>query len=492
MTIHQSEPQLMQDELEIVRAREAERGLAVPSARMPRPRLRAEAPPTPQPVPRPVPLPVPPVAGHRFLIYKQDPSVAELGARITFVPSVVLNGPADARIITDLPGVTPVAKGVNGDFVFTPNSPQFDAAHTFAVVRETLSMYERINGGNPIPFAWNVGGNTDRITVKPHAGQGANAFYSRTGKSLNFLSFVPQNQTQTLFTCRSLDIVSHETGHSVLDGLKPGWLAGGNPPQTGGLHEAFGDLSAVFLALAQADQAEAVVALSRANLHDRSFLPELAEQFGKALGMPFGLRNADNDLKLSQVSNEVHAISQVFTGAIYDILADIYVFELNRQRKTKDLAVILMEVADGLAHLLFQAILAAPATKATFVDVANKMLQVSASRHDPPIYRTFIRNRFAVREITLSPTPMRELMAGRMTMTDPEYTEDGRDVTEVQVHDEHSASLRAEQDRSMCCGTMQMPEYLVIDPERLAQRGDLTDEDILRHEMDELHRAFTK
>ena len=120
--------------------------------------------------------------------------------------------------------------------------------------------------------------------------------------------------------CRSFDIVSHETGHAVLDGLKPQWLNADNPPQTGGLHEAFGDLTAIFLALSQLDQCDAVVAQTKARLHDKTFLADIAEQFGLALGNTNGLRNADNDLTLSQAGTEVHAISQVFTGALYDIL----------------------------------------------------------------------------------------------------------------------------------------------------------------------------
>ncbi|WP_433464611.1 hypothetical protein [Spirillospora sp. CA-128828] len=456
--------------------------------------VQGAAPPVPRSVPRPVPIPVPAQPGHRFLMYKQDPSVTELGARLAFIPTVVLIGPADARVQTELPGVTPVARNINGDFVFTPGTPQFDCAHTFAVVRQTMAMYERHNGGNPIPFAWNVGGNTDRITVFPHAGEGANAFYSRTAKALKFLFFTPEGQppSTVVNTCRSLDIVAHETGHAILDGLKPGWLSANNPPQTGGLHESFGDITAIFLALAEPDQADALVALTKANLHDKSFLPELAEEFGKALGMPSGLRNADNDLKLSEVGNEVHAISQVFTGAIYDVLADIYTFEMSRQARTKDPAIVLIETASALCKLVFDAIVASPATGALFVDVANKMLQMSASRGDPAIYRTFIRNRFAVREITTAATPLRDLMSGQMAMTEAGYTGNGKDVTKVEAHDEHSASLRAGQDRSRCCGTMQMPEYQVVAADKLAKRGTLEDADILHEELDELRRAFSK
>ncbi|MFI0444576.1 hypothetical protein [Actinomadura sp. 6N118] len=447
-----------------------------------------------RPVQREVPVPLPQVTGHRFIIYKQDPSVTELGVRLTFLPTVVLNGPKDARIQTELQGVTPVARNINGDFIFPANSPQFDCAHTFAVVRQTLAMYEQHNDGRPIPFAWNTNGNTDRITVFPRAGLDANAFYSRTAKVLKFFFFTPQGQppSNLVFTCRSFDIVAHEAGHAILDGLKPGWLSASNSPQTGGLHEAFGDLSAIFLALSQPDQAEALVTLTKANLHDKSFLPAVAEEFGTALGKQPGLRNADNDLKLSEVGNEVHAISQVFTGAIYDILADIYAFELDRQRRTKDPAIILIEVATKLCKLLFDAIVASPKTDAKYVDIANQMLKKSADRKDPATYRTFIRARFAVREITTAATPLDDLMSGQMKMTDANYIGNGRDVTKVEVHDRNSASLQAGQDRSRCCGTMQMLEYEVVDPQKLAQGGSLEDDDILRKELDELSQAFRR
>jgi hypothetical protein len=469
------------------------------------PQSRAETPasmppqaapvPVPRPAPQPIPRPVPLVPGHRIKIYKQDPSVADPGVRAVFVPTVVLNGPADTRIVTELPPVTPVARNITGDFDFTPGTPEFDSAHTFAVVRETLSMYERHNSGNPIPYAWNTAGNTDRITVFPRASVGANAFYSRTAKALKFLFFTPQGTQHEVFTCRSLDIVAHETGHAVLDGLKPGWLSSGNNPQTGGLHEAFGDLTAVFLTLSQPDQAEALVALAKADLHARQFLSSVAEEFGNAVGLQFGLRNADNDLKLSEVGNEVHAISQVFTGGIYDTLADIYIFERVRQARTKDPTLVLMEVAQKLCKLLFDAIVAAPATNATYADVVNKMLQVSAGQNDPANYRTFLRNRFAVREVVVSPTPLTDLMQGRLNLTDADYTGDGKkdkEPTKIEPADKNSASLRAVQDRSTCCGTMQMPEFQHVDADRLANGGPMDDEDILAQEMEELRRAFNK
>jgi len=246
----------------------------------------------------------------------------------------------------------------------------------------------------------------------------------------------------------------------VLDGLKPGWLGIGNPPQTGALHEAFGDLTAIFLALSQLDQVEAFVAITKANLHAKNYLSALAEQFGAALGRSAGLRNADNDLKLSQVSNEVHELSQVFTGAIYDILADIYAHERIQQGKVKDPAQILLEVAHKLCRLLLEAIIKAPANGATFADVATAMLTISKAQGDPPAYRPFIHTRFAVREIVVPPVPLTASAIGQMDYGDPNLIL-GADEVKVQAADPNHPSLSAKvpQDRSGCCGTMQLPEY---------------------------------
>jgi hypothetical protein len=408
--------------------------------------LRGRAPAT-------VPLAASP--GTRVLMWKQDPSVAEIGIRKAYLPGQVFTGPRDARIVSQ--GLPPVAANALGDFIVSPaNTDAFDAVHTFAVVRQTLTMYQRNRGGAPLPWQWNGPGNTDPLNVFAHAGVTMNAFYSRNLRALKFFFFTkpgdPAGSPQ-IFTCRSLDIVAHETGHAILDGLKPGWLSFDNPPQTGALHESFGDLSAIFLALSQLDQVEAIIAQTKANLHDTTFLSDLAEQFGLALGRPNGLRNADNDLKLSQVGTEVHALSQVFTGGVYDVLADIFAHEQNTSRK--DDAAVLYDVGQYMAGLVVRAIIAAPATKATFVDVVNKMRALVASDGKPQ-YRPFITNQFARREVV------------------PPGSLDEEGPIEAHIVDEPDAI----QDRRGCCGTMQ-----------IGHEGE--DEDALNNELTQLAKAFT-
>ncbi len=408
-----------------------------------------------------IPIPIPrPLPGARVLIYKQDPSVGEIGIRKSYLPGHIFAGPKDARIINGTPGISPVSPNLFGDFIQTPGTDAFDAVHAFSVVRQTLTMYQRALTG-PVPWQWNNASNTDPISVFPHGlPDTMNAFYSRNAKALKFGDFVKPSSSPPLriFTCRSFDIVSHETGHAVLDGLKPNWILSGNPPQTGGLHESFGDLTAIFLALSQMDQVEAVIAQTKANLHDKTFLSDLAEQFGLALGRTNGLRNADNDLKLSEVGTEVHAISQVFTGAVYDILADIFVLE--QKPAVKDDAAILYEAGQYVCSLVLRAIKAAPASGTTFADVANQMLNVANADGKPVQYRNFIRNRFTVREVLVSPTPL-----------------DVDHEAGVELAPGHPDASGAVQDRSTCCGTMQHSDYTEA-------------EEVLQAEIEEFRRTL--
>jgi hypothetical protein len=404
-----------------------------------------------------LPSPFPP--GSRVLVWKQDPSVSDMGTRKSFLPGVVLQGPRDARIVSGTPGIAPVSPNAFGDFIQSPNTDQFDAVHTFAIVRQTLTMYQRALASDgaeaPLPWQWNSASNTEPLQVFPHGLPNVmNAYYSRSDRALKFGDFVASGASERLYTCRSLDIVSHETGHAVLDGLKPQWLLSSNPPQTGGLHESFGDLTAIFLTLSQLDQVEAIIAQTRADLHDKTFLADMAEQFGLALGRPNGLRNADNDLKLSETGNEVHAISQVFTGAIYDILADIFHFE--RHPGVRDDAATLHAAGAYLRGLVLRALIAAPDQGATYAHVANQMLRLVAADGKPADYAAFIRDRFSVREVLLAPA------AGLQP--------DGQPAGELAAHITDEPGVR--QDRRACCGTMNHPEYAgmeqVLDEERAA------------------------
>lgn len=411
------------------------------------------------------PIPRAAITGSRVLMWKWDPGEGEIGVRKTFLAGHILAGPRDARIVIE--GVPPVIPNLLGDLVATPGTDTFDAIHSFAVVRQTLTMFQRALFPTSVPWQWNSRGNTDPIRVFPRAGETMNAYYSRKEQALKFFHFVPPGATAYLaslppaysslawgarsldgltalealpvYTCRSQDIVAAETGHAVLDGLKPEWILADKPPQTGALHQSFADLTAIFLMLTQPEQVAALITQTKGNLHNKTFLADLADDTGLALGRPTGLHNVVNELTLNQVGTEVHDLAQVFTGAVYDVLADIVAFEL---KPNLDPAVVVYTAAEYVCGLLVRAVKAAPDSAATFADVVNQMINVTSLDEKPVQYRNFIRNRFVMREVVGSPTPLTvDFVAGR--------------TLEAKVRDAPDAV----QTRYACDGTMQHAQY---------------------------------
>lgn len=345
------------------------------------------------------------MAGSKVKIWKQDPTVQPIGIRTSYIHTLVENGPKDSEI--EIQGMPLVMGNSNNDFLFNPNEnpKEFDSVHTFTVIRQVITMYKRVlmRNGIETEFKWQWGSNTP-INVFPRAGIDKNAYYNRNEKCLRFFYFHPgDNEALPLvYTCRSFDIVSHETGHAILDALKPGFWASWHS-QTGGLHESFGDLTSIFTMLAQMDQCEAIIAESKGDLHAKTFFPVLAEQFGEALyGRTTGLRNADNDLKLSQVSNEVHDISKVFTGAIYDILADYY--DAYHKKDLHDPAETLFRVGKHVTSLVLLSILNGPDKNATYKDIAEKMIEIESNEERKGI----IQNQFSKREVLGGPVGIAE------------------------------------------------------------------------------------
>jgi hypothetical protein len=354
-------------------------------------------------------------AGSRINIWKQDPTVREPGVRTTFVPNKVYAGPSDSQIA--IKGFAPILPDVNGDFLFPPsaqyivedlyNLPEvseaeqrFDAAHTYAVVRKVLTMYQRVLG-RELKWVWNSKSNVEPLSIYPHANLGRGAFYDRSLRSLNFQYFYVLGK-QPVFTCRSIDVVSHETGHAIFDSLKPYWNVreDGRGLSLGiaALQESLCDLTSIFIILSQLDLVEYIIAQTKANLrYEDNILATWAEELGAIPGYG-GARNAVNNLKLSEAGTEIHRISQVFTGAVYDILSEI--FNSSRDPDTRDDAETLYRVSQYMLRILVQSVMLSPDRKASFADVANEMIEITEGSAELE-HAEIIRNNFVFRDILI-------------------------------------------------------------------------------------------
>jgi hypothetical protein len=202
----------------------------------------------------------------------------------------------------------------------TLKNPYFHQVNAWAVVQRVLEFYQEPSAlGRPVP--WGFDGN--RLLIVPHAGFGENAFYDNRSKSLQFYYFGDQQSPS--YTCLSHDIIAHETGHAILDGVRPMYNQLSSL-QTAAFHEFIGDLTAIVLALFNDDVRRFVNTKSEV-LKDAKVVADLAKQFSVEVEGRDYLRTAFNELKMDdpEIENSLtpHTVSQVLTGAMWEILTMI-------------------------------------------------------------------------------------------------------------------------------------------------------------------------
>jgi hypothetical protein len=207
--------------------------------------------------------------------------------------------------------------------------PQFHQVNVWAIVQSILNMYERTwILGRSAPWAFE--GN--RILLVPHAGEMRNAFYDRSSKAIQFYYFYSNGKRVN--TCLSHDIIAHETGHAILDGLRPLYLEDSSL-QTAAFHEFIADTTAILAALLNNELRWQTASESEGDLGRDKIISALAEEFGYySYGRPY-LRTAQDPRSMddTRTSRSPYDWSQVLTGAMFDILKEMLAI-----RKTKLMA----------------------------------------------------------------------------------------------------------------------------------------------------------
>lgn len=373
-----------------------------------------------------------------FDVYLQDPFVAENNLcfgfhTIEIEPDVTLsNGPTSTRfVVVDFNGHTgeiaepAIWDAKKGQFtsrkkVLDKKHPaseryQYNQVHVWALAEYALAFFEAPQAlGRQL--SWGFNGN--RLILVPHAGMGKNAYYDRDSKSLQFYYFPhPDQPDKLVYTCLSADIVNHEFGHAVLDGIRPGFIEGFHE-ETGAFHEFLGDFSAILLLLNHTKFRESLSeSYEGSSGSPLEILGNIAEEFGETVKGQAFLRSAFNELTLKEVEGQgVHAVSTVLTGACYDILlklAAIYIERIiDRTGKTSiEVARRAYTYAIQRARRTFlQALDFLPPTDARFRDYAIAVLrnQELADPLDPHQYRKMMADVFLKRGI-LSKNDMAEL-----------------------------------------------------------------------------------
>jgi hypothetical protein len=175
------------------------------------------------------------------------------------------------------------------------SSSNFVPVSVFGPVLRTMDLYEEPDTlGRRIVWAF----DSPQLLVVPRAGWWANAYYERRSHSLQFFSFRAGNDV--VHTSLSRDIVAHETGHSLIDGIAPD-LYDAVDTQGLAMHEGLADLTAMLIAFRSGVLRDAVLKRTRGSITDSTEFSSIGTQFGQALD-PAGhggpLRNLRNDARL--------------------------------------------------------------------------------------------------------------------------------------------------------------------------------------------------
>jgi hypothetical protein len=350
-------------------------------------------------------------------IYIQDPLVAEQEPALSFQEISIdwepglSDGPTSARVAVvdydaDTNKMTKPARWDADKWCFVDSdsnpidqskrkSPQFRQVSVWAVIHSVLDFYDDSEAlGRPV--SWAFEGN--RLTVLPHLGYRENAFYDRHSKSLQF--YYCGTVDKPVYTCLSHDIVCHETGHAVLDGIRPYYNALSSL-QTAAFHEFVADLTAILVALRNNDFRHVIEKATKGHLGRAKFLANVAEQFSRHVIDRDYLRSAINDHKMNVISNDrsPHYCSQVLTGAMFEIMIRMAANYMEKRKKTPKQA--LYYTIDRFRRVALQPLDYCPPVDIQFADYADAVLchDQLANPMDPYGYRKIVRQVFKKRLI---------------------------------------------------------------------------------------------
>ncbi len=292
--------------------------------------------------------------GYQMNVYKQDPTVKDIGIRRVLITNKVLKGPEDYLIKMIPTGVEYEIE--EEDFLIDLDANKiwhseariraFDRVHTFAACRMVLTMYQqaffrlgslktkgrskilkpedRVKGKGQYDFLKKWG---KQLEVNPHEYRNViTAKYSTGDVSIGF----GYKEYKNIYTCRSFDVIAHEVGHAVLHAIWDRQTVY-NSDESVALSEAFCDLTVLFSILSQLDMCDTAIVLSKGKLLDPNFLKQIAEEFGTAKNVTENgrkllfLRNLGQKKYYDKVDHEErYAFSQVLSSAIYRFIVDVF------------------------------------------------------------------------------------------------------------------------------------------------------------------------
>ncbi|MCW4020612.1 MAG: hypothetical protein NWF14_05225 [Candidatus Bathyarchaeota archaeon] len=298
-------------------------------------------------------------------------------------------------------------------------SDAFRSVAAFSMVLKTLYLFEGTDEkkidtlGRKLTWAF----DSPQLFVIPDAGEWANAFYCRDSNSLHFFHFYPSTDpNRKIYTGLSRDIVSHETGHAVVDGIASD-LFDSCSPESLAIHEAMADLTAMLVAFQSNELREDVLKETEGRLDKPSRFSSIAEEFGKEL---YGARgclralheftsmNPDHEAYVGSL--EPHDLSRVLSNALYDVMLKIFqqVWDEEAQKpkyqkyenpRFSSSGISLWTAAARFKRMVFRGLDVLPPGDISFADYGRAVMAHDTVAYDTSDYRDWIRDEFLRRSI---------------------------------------------------------------------------------------------
>ncbi len=326
--------------------------------------------------------------------------------------------PQSGGLLAGVPFDPPGAGHTHGSYHADPAhiyTDEFMQVNVFGTVLSTIKMFEEdSNLGRPLNWAFEA----PQLFIIPRAGEWENAYYERESHSLQFFYF-PSNLEPgaTVYTCLSHDIITHETGHAILDGIDRD-LYNAITPQSIALHEAIADLTALVMAFRMHKLVTKVLADTHGSIANSSAFSSIAEEFGversgqvrtgylRSLVNHKGLNPQDASLDEQGSPNyvstsEPHELSQVLSGALYVVMQQL--FE-DRKPYSKTPEQALWIAAEQFKRMIFRALDYLPPGEVSFADYGRAIIASDEASHpDAARGRRYLREEFLRRAIVSQP-----------------------------------------------------------------------------------------
>ena len=307
---------------------------------------------------------------------------------IAYVP----NDPASATPIAQIaptpdraapkPGFT--VQGLPAEKVYPPASKEYAIWTAREAALRAVGAYEACAG--PLK-GWQ--GTPPRLTLPltPDAGVELNAYYDRAG--IQF--FESPVGAATFYSGASQDVVAHETGHAILDAIKPElWDVA--MIEVSAFHEGFGDCIALLTALS--DQGNRVALLKAdPKLASANSVETLVEALSAAIAVVISPthnaakpRHCRSDFRWQLPTtlpddgtgdvliNEMHSLGQLLSGTFYRTILGVFA-------RTAGDEAGLWQAAKVSMWLLINAVIRAPVKPRYFQSVGRTMLTLDQAAY---------------------------------------------------------------------------------------------------------------